>query len=156
MTRFENQTLVVPFDFSPPSINALRQVHEWADDSNVIHMIYVVAPTPTMIDLNVPVLVPPNLVDETRLSMLAKMQDEYGNAKVKHHCVVGDPGRMIVELANEEEADMIVMPSHGRFGISRFLLGSVAERVLRLAQCPVLVLRGKQFESDNEPSESRD
>ena len=51
-------------------------------------------------------------------------------------------GHEIAELADQENAKLIVIPSHGRTGISRLLLGSVAERVLRLSKCPVLVLRG--------------
>jgi nucleotide-binding universal stress UspA family protein len=53
----------------------------------------------------------------------------------------GDPGHVITDLASEVGADLIVIPSHGRTGVKRLLLGSVAERVVRLAHCPVLVLR---------------
>ena len=56
---------------------------------------------------------------------------------------IGDPGHRIADVAAKLGADLIVMPSHGRTGIERMLIGSVAERVLRLAHCPVLVLRGK-------------
>jgi nucleotide-binding universal stress UspA family protein len=56
----------------------------------------------------------------------------------------GDPGQRITAYAEEVGADVIVMPSHGRTGLKRLLLGSVAERVLRLAHCPVLVLKSKQ------------
>ena len=54
---------------------------------------------------------------------------------------VGDPGTEIAEYAKSINADLIVIPSHGYHGIKRALLGSVAERVLRHAHCPVLVLR---------------
>ena len=54
----------------------------------------------------------------------------------------GDPGNQIVDFAERISAELIVIPSHGRTGIERLLLGSVAERVARLAPCPVLVLRG--------------
>jgi nucleotide-binding universal stress UspA family protein len=53
----------------------------------------------------------------------------------------GDPGHEIADYSQREQADLIVLPSHGRTGISRMLIGSVAERVVRLAHCPVLVLR---------------
>ena len=53
----------------------------------------------------------------------------------------GDPGLLIADYAAEVHADLIVMPSHGYHGVKRLLLGSVAERVLRHANCPVLVLR---------------
>jgi nucleotide-binding universal stress UspA family protein len=53
----------------------------------------------------------------------------------------GDPGLIIADYADEVHADLIVIPSHGYHGVQRLLLGSVAERVLRHANCPVLVLR---------------
>jgi nucleotide-binding universal stress UspA family protein len=51
------------------------------------------------------------------------------------------PFEEIVKVAQEERADMIVMGTHGRSGLNRALLGSVAERVIRLAPCPVLTVR---------------
>ena len=54
---------------------------------------------------------------------------------------VGVPFEEIVKVATEEPADMIVMGTHGRSGLNRVLLGSVAERVIRLAPCPVLTVR---------------
>lgn len=54
---------------------------------------------------------------------------------------VGVPFEEIVKVAEEERADMIVMGTHGRSGLNRALLGSVAERVVRLARCPVLTVR---------------
>ena len=55
--------------------------------------------------------------------------------------VLGDPGHQIAEFAKEAGAGLIVMPSHGRTGLTHLLIGSVAERVVRFAHCPVLVLR---------------
>jgi nucleotide-binding universal stress UspA family protein len=57
------------------------------------------------------------------------------------HVRYGDPGIEITKYAEEVKADLIVMPSHGRRGLKRLLIGSVAERVVRLAHCPVLVLK---------------
>ena len=53
----------------------------------------------------------------------------------------GEPYRGIVDLATDERADLVVMGTHGRSGMSRILLGSVADRVLRLGPCPVLTVR---------------
>ena len=53
----------------------------------------------------------------------------------------GDPGHEIVSYIERVEADLVIMPSHGRTGAKRVLMGSVAERVVRLARCPVLVLK---------------
>jgi nucleotide-binding universal stress UspA family protein len=57
---------------------------------------------------------------------------------------VGKPGDEIVKAAKEWPADIIVIGSHGRSGITRALVGSVAEAVMRHAPCPVLVIRGKE------------
>jgi nucleotide-binding universal stress UspA family protein len=53
----------------------------------------------------------------------------------------GDPARVIANQANKAHASMIVMGTHGRTGLKRLLLGSVAERTLRYARCPVLVVK---------------
>ena len=53
----------------------------------------------------------------------------------------GDPGEGIIEAAQAEGADMIVVGSHGRGTVGRFLIGSVSDHVVRNASCPVLVVR---------------
>jgi nucleotide-binding universal stress UspA family protein len=55
----------------------------------------------------------------------------------------GDPGESIVEAATAEEADLIVVGSHGRGTVSRFLIGSVSDHVVRHAPCPVMVVRSE-------------
>jgi len=64
--------------------------------------------------------------------------------KARWRLEVGVPFEEIVKAAHEEGADMIVMGTHGRSGLNRLLLGSVAERVVRLALCPVLTVRQKK------------
>jgi nucleotide-binding universal stress UspA family protein len=61
--------------------------------------------------------------------------------KLDTHLIEGVPHVEIVRIAKELPADMIVMGTHGRGGVSHFLLGSVAERVVRTAECPVLTVR---------------
>ena len=61
-------------------------------------------------------------------------------ADVPLHVQLGDPGTRVVELAKALGASLIVLPSHGRTGLERLVLGSVAEHVARFAPCPVLVL----------------
>ena len=55
----------------------------------------------------------------------------------------GEPGEAIVAAADSENADLIVVGSHGRSGVSRFLIGSVSDFVVRHAHCPVMVVRGR-------------
>ncbi|ADB16269.1 UspA domain protein [Pirellula staleyi DSM 6068] len=58
-----------------------------------------------------------------------------------HRLAIGDPAGAIVRVAEEDACDLIVMPTHGRSGFSRLLMGSVAEAVVRLAKCPVLTIK---------------
>jgi len=58
-----------------------------------------------------------------------------------HRLTMGDPASEIVRMAADESAEMIVLGTHGRTGMTRLLMGSVAEAVVRRAPCPVLVYR---------------
>ena len=66
---------------------------------------------------------------------------EHGFAGIHSVVHTGDPGSDIARCAEELHVDLIVIPSHGYHGFKRLVLGSVAERVLRFATCPVLALR---------------
>ena len=57
------------------------------------------------------------------------------------HCLTGVPDAELVKYAEDNKIDLIVMASHGRTGLSRLLMGSVAEAVMRKAPCPVLIVR---------------
>jgi nucleotide-binding universal stress UspA family protein len=59
----------------------------------------------------------------------------------EYRLVTGDPAEAVVQLAEQEGADLIVLGSHGRTGLSRLLMGSVAEVIVRKAHCPVLVYK---------------
>jgi universal stress protein A len=74
---------------------------------------------------------------------LAQVLPAAPDAKVEvmRQVVVGTPYRTIVEVAEAEKVDLIVMATHGRTGLSHLVMGSVAERVVRTAPCPVLTVR---------------
>ena len=82
---------------------------------------------------------------QARVEQVEKvMKEKLADAKYQgvHTAVLlGEPAHGIANYAQEKHADLIVIPSHGRTGLTRLLIGSVAERVVRLAHCPVLVLR---------------
>jgi nucleotide-binding universal stress UspA family protein len=88
-------------------------------------------------------------VDQVRArrEQLAQVLVERGRAEgidVSFLVWTGDPGDMIVEAAEAEHADMVLVGSHGRGVVGRFLLGSVSEHVVRHAPCPVLVVRPRE------------
>jgi nucleotide-binding universal stress UspA family protein len=62
-------------------------------------------------------------------------------SKLKVHIVEGEPWRTVVDVAIRDEFDMIAMGTHGRTGVAHLYLGSVAEKVVRHATCPVLTVR---------------
>ena len=76
------------------------------------------------------------------LKLLQTIHSDDPAIPVEHRLVLGYPAETIVRVAHEEQVSLIVMGSHGRTGLSRALLGSVAECVLRHASCPVMVFKG--------------
>jgi nucleotide-binding universal stress UspA family protein len=83
------------------------------------------------------------IVKEARAKLDEMRERHIGQGVEVSHVFVNDMAdRGLVQVATETEADLVVVGSHGRTGISRFLLGSVAEKVVRRAPCDVLVARG--------------
>jgi universal stress protein A len=72
---------------------------------------------------------------------LSKIVPTVSDVAYEHHSVVGDPLSDILAVAAEKKVDLIVMASHGRTGLSRLLMGSIAEGVMREAACPVLIVK---------------
>ena len=72
--------------------------------------------------------------------------DPGGEVTLLVHVRIGDPVKSILEMATEVGASLIVLGSHGRTGVKRVLLGSLSERVVREAECPVLVTRDRTYE----------
>jgi nucleotide-binding universal stress UspA family protein len=73
--------------------------------------------------------------------MLDQVRPTDPSVHFEHRMLTGDPANAIVRLADEEHVDMIVMGTHGRTGLARLLMGSVAEAVVRRANCPVLTYK---------------
>lgn len=74
--------------------------------------------------------------------MLAEVLPTDPKVGYEHHLVIGSPAGGILEMAAREGVEMIVMATHGRTGLTRMLMGSVAEEVVRKAKCPVLTVKG--------------
>ncbi|MBL8868189.1 MAG: universal stress protein [Planctomycetaceae bacterium] len=72
---------------------------------------------------------------------LERIRPAFADVACRHHLLVGDPADEIVTLAIEHQIDLIVIGTHGRTGLSRWILGSVAETILRKAPCPVLTCK---------------
>ena len=93
--------------------------------------------------------VPPNTIDSfvgeivsgAEKAMAQFVSENFEGVETKAEVVVGYAAEEILEIAAKEEADMIVMGTHGRKGIDRILFGSVAERVVKNSHLPVLTIR---------------
>lgn len=87
--------------------------------------------------------------------ILRRFQVPNAAAPVEYRLVEGDPAREILAVAAEADCDLIVMGTHGRSGLERLLLGSVSERVLRKARCPVVMMKlpshGRRSPTSNPP-----
>lgn len=141
------KTIIVPVDFSASSAPAVRTAIELATNSSDVHVVHVIQPLSPVSPLGAwgDEDVEQKLVDNATAHLdtfLASNKIEGVTTSVE----VGPDGTRIVEYADEHEADLIVIPSHGRSGLKRALLGSVAERVIRHAHCPTLVLRREKAE----------
>jgi nucleotide-binding universal stress UspA family protein len=135
------RTILCPTDFSVNSSSAFRMACGLARDYKARVVVLHVVETPVAPYVNDAIMPPvePNL-DEFR-EKLASCAVPEGTVNVERLLLEGEPVEEIVEVAREMPCDLIVMGTHGRTGVSRLLMGSVAEAVLRAAPCPVLTLR---------------
>lgn len=145
--------ILVPIDFSPGSRAALDYAGFLARSLGAtIDLLHVWRP-PAYVPAGLLVVIPGS-ADRATLEQLAESEiakqmkatitelehDQGIHARLRLGIDAGNPADSIVQLAERGHFDLIVMGTHGRTGVARLLLGSVAERVARLAPCPVLVV----------------
>ena len=145
-----SRRVLVPVDNSEPSEKALDDVFELFDDVE-IHVVHVLDPSEmyTYADPGIDGGAPVNIQEiedsrETRAERLFEGARETAadhGIEIETELLRGRPARAIVEYAEEQDVDHVVMGSHGRSGVSRILLGSVAETVTRRAPMPVTIVR---------------
>ncbi|MBV0923213.1 universal stress protein [Halomicroarcula limicola] len=137
--------VLVAFDGSPLSERALTYAIETFPDASITS-IYVINPIDSVIDVEaggLPVAEDwyENAKEEaTRTHEAAAALAAERNTGIDTVTEVGKPARAILECADDRDVDQIVMGSHGRSGIDRALLGSVAETVTRRARIPVTIV----------------
>lgn len=141
MSFFPKQKVLVPVDFSDDSLRALDIALGLVATPSAIRVIHVLQDLSPLEAGEVWGVIDPQVrIESARKALHEKLTDpKY--AQVHLEVLLGDPAASIANYGQEVNADLIILPSHGRTGITRLLIGSVAERVVRLAHCPVLVLR---------------
>jgi universal stress protein A len=134
-------------DFSPASDAALKYATALARDSGARLLIVHVEELPTPYAGGEMMLPQPEYPNPEIRKMLEAVVPTDKNVPYEHHLLLGTAAEDIVRVATEEKADLIVIGTHGRTGLKRVLMGSVAEAVMRHAHCPVLTLK----QSDKTP-----
>lgn len=140
--------ILVPCDFSKPAINAFRFALDIAQKSKgVVHLINVIE-LPAIHD---PIIMPVMVFEkefmkdlkDKAIAQFEKIITRYkpDSVTVKTDVLFGGPARMISEAVKKKSIDLIVMGSHGATGFREYFIGSNAEKVVRNATVPVLVLK---------------
>ncbi len=140
--------ILLPTDGSEHSFESLRYASSFASEFNITvyiltviethHSIYDVYTDEITMDLQESKIA--TLVNQ-RLDETEKKAKGYGIKDIVKISRFGSPYQEILNVAEEKDIDLIVLSTHGRSGISHFLIGSVTEKIIRTAPCPVLVVR---------------
>jgi nucleotide-binding universal stress UspA family protein len=136
--------ILVPFDFSAAAIRALA----WAADLRrtaggpPLHLVHAISSRPAGTgDVSLNMLLPSaDEIETLERSMVEEARHLDAQATASVQIGASNVGDLVLDAAKAVGAELIVMGSHGRTGVRRLLLGSVAEHVLRHADCPVVTV----------------
>ncbi len=153
-TRPGSVPVVVGVDFSPASDIALRQAFAMVNATPAAepHVVYVASAYGPMVRIDTPDEVVTLSIEQASERLRRhvegivdafRLEQETFFDRVVTHIRVGSPAREIAQLAADLDADMVIVGTHGHTAVRRLLLGSVTEDIMRLARCPVLVVRPK-------------
>ncbi len=141
--------ILVPLDGSELAVKALEEAEKLAKCFGAEIILYQVVPF--MPIYGSPELVTPLMVDEKQKEgaegYLANIAQELKKKEIKVTTMVKTGQQValeIIDYAKESGADLIVMCTHGRSGITRWMLGSVAQKVLSRAETPILLIRSRE------------
>jgi universal stress protein A len=142
----EIKTILVPIDFGDCCIAAVRYAKQLAEKfQGRIHLVYVIPDSALILpEAILPPVAAPDigaLQGHAASGLDGLVAREGLPAGTTHESRFGSPADEIIACAKDKRADLIVIGTHGRGALAHFLLGSVAERVVRHAPCPVLTVR---------------
>jgi len=146
-TRIELCRILVPIDFSDHSKKALQYAIPFAEQfKSSIDLLYVVEPTIYPADFSFGQVAFPSVEDELGQRGAEELQtlikNEIGDrVQARFSVRTGKAFNEIDQYAREEATDLIIIATHGHSGMEHVLFGSTAEKVVRYAPCPVLVVR---------------
>lgn len=150
---FDIKRILVPTDFSKISYSAFDYAKDLAEKMNAeVYLIFVLEKSPPLLTAKSLGLSEEEILNrmeaEARIKLLeaASFLREDSNLNVIEELRIGTDYEEIVNYAGKISADIIIIATHGRTGVLHTLLGSVAEKVIRFAKCPVLVISPKEEE----------
>ena len=133
--------ILCPMDFSANSEAVLALATAIAKDAGAeLHIVHAYE-APSGIVVGGMVAYPTAIDTEEGRKQLARIVPSSPEVRFKHEWIQGEPPTVLVQYARKQEIDLIVMGTHGHTGLNRVLMGSVAEAVVRRAECPVLTIR---------------
>jgi len=133
--------ILFPTDFSSTGETALEYAAALARERNALLVIVHVQEPPAMYGDGTYYYGAPEPDAELLRNMLLAVKPHDPAVACHYRFAQGLPASAILSVAKEEDVDLIVMSSHGRTGLGRLLMGSVAEEVMRKAACPVMVVK---------------
>jgi len=146
--RVHPKTILVPHDFSKPADKALEYAKAFGRQFGAqLVLIHVLEPMVLPAELGYGFVPPPEdaLPMEALREKLASVAKSIGSeVKCTSEVRIGRPWSEVVAAAKELSADLLIVATHGRTGLQHALLGSVAEKIVRHAECPVLVVRNEE------------
>lgn len=149
MPMWPPRKILCPTDFSEGSKTAISQATELAKQFRAaIYLLHAISmqapPLPTDPGYSFDMLETNKILDEQARRNLQPAAEQLKNAGITTRAIVviGDAATAIVETAEREQVDLIVIATYGKTGWRRLAFGSVTEKVVRLATCPVLTIRG--------------
>jgi universal stress protein A len=137
----KTRKILIPTDFSSKGEAALEYAASLARERNALLVIVHVQEPPAVYGEGSYYYGDPEPDPDLLRNMLLAVKPHDPAVACRHRFVQGFPAAGILTAAKEEDVDLIVMSSHGRTGLSRVLLGSVAEEVMRKAECPVMIVK---------------
>lgn len=138
------KTILCALDFSENSHAALGYASSLAKESGAKLFLVHVDDSQVPYDAGFAAYIAPPDNSQVLSEKLMAIRSPDQDVQVAHRLLVGHPADAIVKFAAEHPVDLIVMGTHGRTGVARLVMGSVAEAVVRHANCPVLTVKQPQ------------
>ncbi|TLU83877.1 MAG: universal stress protein [Chlorobium sp.] len=143
------KTILCPVDFSDASRNAIRYAKEFALNMHAsVYLLNIVEPRPMAVDITLNYVPLEEELEKAASDDLREILEGFKKDNIKAECGVeiGNPADVILDRIEKLDVNLVIMGSHGKKGLSRLIMGSVAETVVRKANCPVLTVKAEEKE----------